>query len=118
MTLPVKKSKTIINFDYDFNQIYAFYCSRYKDMTIEEFKSLGMVETQIKLNSIPESEPLFTIIKSRTINIASIKDKEERKYWRELKHINKIPDIYISTSEIYDNLKSQVKEFNKIGQFN
>lgn len=113
-----KNNKTIITFAYDkdLEQIYAFYCSRYKDISFKDFMQLGMIETQMKLNSIPESEPLYIIIKSRTINIGAIKDKEERKYWRELRHINKIPDIYISTDEIYDNLKSQVKNVNKVNQ--
>lgn len=113
-----KTHKTILTFAYDkdLEQVYAFYCSRYKDISYKEFMQLGMIETQIKLNSIPESEPLYTIIKSRTINIGTIKDKEERKYWRELRHINKIPDLYISTEEIYDNLKSQIKDVNKANQ--
>ena len=63
----------------------------------------------MKIASIPESEPLFKIIKSRIIDISKIKDKEERKYWSELKKINKIPDIYLSNEEINDNLKKYVK---------
>lgn len=73
---------------------------------------MGYEEFSKKLKSIPESEPLFTIIKSRSINISKIKDKEERKYWRELKRINAIPDIYISNEELdqrlRDNLRSNV----------
>ena len=60
----------------------------------------------MKLGSIPESEPIYNIIKSRVINIASIKDKEERKYWRKQKKINKIPDIYLSNEELDMNLKN------------
>lgn len=62
----------------------------------------------MKLNSIPESEPLYKIIQSRTIDIAKIKDKEERKYWREQKRINKIPEIYLSNREIQDGLKESL----------
>lgn len=63
----------------------------------------------MKLNSIPESEPLHLIFKSRAINLAQIKDKEQRKYWRDLKRANKIPDIYLSPNEINERLKEQVK---------
>ena len=63
----------------------------------------------IKLSSIPESEPLYTIIKSRIINLSTIKNKEERKYWRNLKKANKIPQEYLSTKEIYQDLKEQSK---------
>lgn len=64
----------------------------------------------MKLNSIPESEPLYKIIKSRTIEINKIKDKEERKYWQELKKINKIPDIYKPLEEIHSLINKQLKE--------
>ena len=64
----------------------------------------------IKFNSVPESEPLHTILKSRTINLSKIKDKEERKYWSELKRLNKIPDEYISTQEIMLDLSKISKE--------
>lgn len=79
-------------------------------MDIDHFLKLGFTETMIKLGSIPESEPLYTIIKSRTINLAKIKDKNERKYWRDMKRVNKIPDIYLSDREIYQNLKLQIKQ--------
>ena len=69
-------------------------------MSLEEFLKLGYEEFSIKLRSIPESEPLHTIIKSRTIDLSKIKDKEERKYWRELKRINAIPDEYKSVEEL------------------
>lgn len=74
--------------------------------------NLGINEVRRKMKSIPESEPLFTIIKSRTINTAKIKDKNERKYWEELKRINRIPDIYISNQEIEINLKKKLGEKN------
>ena len=63
-----------------------------------------------KFQSIPESEPLFTILKSRTINVNQIKDKDERKYWNKLKRINAIPSDYLSTREIMLDLSNFVKE--------
>ena len=60
--------------------------------------------------SIPESEPLHTIIKSRAINIAKIKNKEERKYWQELKRINAIPDLYLPTQEIDKRLHEFIQK--------
>lgn len=73
---------------------------------------LGITEVRRKMKSIPESEPLFTIIKSRTINTAKIKDKNERKYWEEMKRINRIPDIYISNQELEVDLKKKLGEKN------
>ena len=66
----------------------------------------------MKLDSIPESEPIFNIIKSRVIKLSTIKDKEERRYWRKQKKINKIPDIYLSSDELDMNMKEM---FKKVG---
>ena len=52
-----------------------------------------------KFASIPEDEPIYKILKSRTINLAKIKDKEERRYWRELKMANQIPQDYMPITE-------------------
>lgn len=89
--------------------MYSFYCARYENINYKEFLNLGASEFNMKLSSIPESEPLHKIIKSRTINTGKIKDKEERKYWRELKRANKIPDIYLSNKELDDIINEKIK---------
>lgn len=111
-----KSNKTIFCFGYqeDLDQAYAFYCSRYENISYSQFLKLGIREIQRKLGSIPKTEPLYDIIKSRTINISKIKDKDEKKYWRELKRIHEIPQIFLSTKEIDAVLKSTIKN-NKIG---
>lgn len=111
-----KQNKTYFCFAYprDLEQAYAFYCARYKDIPYNEFLNLGITEFMMKLNSIPESEPLYTILKSRTINIASIKDKEEKKYWNKLKKINAIPSEYLSTQEIMLDLTKFTQERKKL----
>lgn len=110
-------NKTIFCLAYqeDLDQAYSFYCARYENISYDEFLQLGYFEFKKKLGSIPKNEPLYDIIKSRTINLANIKDKEERKYWRELKRINAIPQIYISTDEIYAELKGRLKETSQLG---
>lgn len=75
---------------------------------------MGITEFMMKLGSIPESEPIYNIIKSRVINIALIKDKEERKYWRKQKKINKIPDIYLSNDELDMNMKEMLKKVGSV----
>ena len=62
------------------------------------------------MNSIPESEPLYKILKSRAINPGKIKDKEERKYWQELKRINEIPQIYLPIEEIDKRLHDFISQ--------
>ena len=110
-------NKAIFCFAYqeDLDQAYAFYCSRYENISYREFLNLGFFEFKKKIGSIPKSEPLYDIIKSRTIELGKIKDKEERKYWRELKRINKIPQIFISTDEIFRELKGRMKETKQVG---
>lgn len=106
--------KTIICFAYskDLIQVYDFYCARYQNISYNEFLKLGINEVMMKMESIPENEPLYTILKSRVINLAKIKDKNERKHWRELKEINKIPDIYLPNEELDINMN------NKLGGLN
>ena len=74
-----KQSGMAICYGYpsDLEQMYAFYCARYENISYDEFLKLGINQFRMKLNSIPKDEPLYEIIKSRTINIAKIKDKEE-----------------------------------------
>ena len=99
----------------DLDQAYAFYCSRYQNITWEEFLNLGFFEFKKKLSSIPKSEPLYDIIKSRTIDLSKIKNKEEKKYWKELKRINQIPQIFIRTEDIYKDLKYKMKDNKYLG---
>ena len=84
-------------------------------MKFSEFLKIGISEFQKKLASIPETEPLYNIIKSRTIKIGEIKDKEERKYWQKMKRNNRIPNVYLSNKEIYENLKESSQ---KLGGLN
>jgi hypothetical protein len=112
---PIEKQKeTIICFAYDKDliQIYDFYCARYKNISYKEFLDLGINEIMMKLESIPETEPLYTILKSRVVNLAKIKDKNERKHWRELKKVNKIPDIYLRDEELDIKLNQKLGGIN------
>lgn len=79
-------------------------------MTFKEFLSLGITDFTRKFKSIPESEPLYTILKSRTIDTSKLKDKEERNYWNKLKRVNAIPSEYLSASEIMLDLANFTKE--------
>lgn len=94
----------------DIEEAYAFYCARYKDISYDEFLNTGLNEFQMKISSIPETEPLYKTMQSRVINTANIKDKNEKKYWQKLKQENRIPDIYLPTEYINNRIKSQIKE--------
>lgn len=71
---------------------------------------MGYEEFSVKLSSIPSSEPFYEVVKSRVINLDEIKDKSEKKYWRKLKEVNRIPDIYKSNQEILENLSKSVRQ--------
>lgn len=105
-----KTRETILCYGYpeDLIQVYDFYCARYENIRYKDFLDLGISEIQMKIASIPESEPLYNILKSRIINPAKIKNKEERNHWRELKEKNKIPDIYKPSQELDYNLQTKL----------
>jgi len=86
-------------------------------MTYNELLEMGYEEFSMKLSSIPNNEPLYEVIKSRVIKLSEIKDKEERRYWRNLKKVNAIPDIYKSNKDIYKELASQVNR-NEVLKWN
>lgn len=71
---------------------------------------LGVSDFMRKFASIPESEPLYKILKSRTIDLNKIKDKHEKKYWSELKRINSIPEEYLPIDEILSDLERNVQK--------
>lgn len=106
---------TFLCLPYDIDNIYAFWCARYTDISYEDFMKIKKSEFNRKIGSIPKNEPLYEIIQSRVINLGKIKNKEEKKYWEELKRIHRIPDIYLSSQELESNLKKIVKGENKNG---
>lgn len=108
----MRYSKTTFCFGYpsDMDHAYAFYCARYENITFQEFRELPLTDFLRKFHSIPESEPLFTVIKSRTIDVSKIKDKEEKKYWSKLKKLNEIPAEYLSVDEIMTELSKFARE--------
>jgi predicted RNA-binding protein with PUA domain len=100
----------ILCIPYDIEQIFAFFCSRYGNITYKELLNMGYEEFVAKINSLPKSEPLYEILKSRIIDISKIKDKEEKKYWLELKRINKIPDEYKTIEEVHREIKNMARK--------
>ena len=100
----------LICLPHDIKAIYPFWCRNYGNIKFDDLLTLGYEEFSMKLNSIPKDEPLYEIIKSRAINVDTIKDKEQKKYWRELQHNNRIPDIYIPTNTIRNELKKEISK--------
>lgn len=94
------KTSFCLAYNSDIEQAYAFYCARYENINFSKFLELPLSEFNKKISSIPEGEPLYTIMKSRAINLSKIKDKNERKYWEQLKRDNKIPYAYYNNNSI------------------
>lgn len=99
-------------YEEDLDQLYSFYCARYEKIKFDDFLKLGYEEFKKLLKSIPETEPLYKVIKSRTIDLNKIKNKEERDYWRDLKKVNAIPDEYKSEQELDYQLRQSMKGIN------
>lgn len=68
-----------------------------------------MTEFNRKISNIPENEPLYNRIKSRVMRINEIKDKDMRKFWQEQRQTYKIPQIYLSSEELDQKLKEELK---------
>ena len=125
MILPVAKitnnykrpiNKKIFCFAYqdDLDQAYAFYCSRYENISWESFMNLGFFEFKKKLGSIPKDEPLYDIIKSRTIELGKIKDKEERKYIGFAQYYKYDLQAAIYQEVVFQKTNMQILPYNRL----
>ena len=85
-----KASKAVYSFEHDSEYIYSSFLSQYNiDLTIEnmhwwKFKALF---------SSLDSECMFSkVVQYRSINLNSVKDKEQKKFYRKMKRLYALPD--------------------------
>lgn len=85
-----KNSKRVYDFEYDAELIYAAFLQQYKidlskaDLHWWQFKSL--------FDSLTNDTNFIKIVGYRGLNLADIKDKEQKKFYREMKELYALPD--------------------------
>ena len=85
-----KNNKRAYDFEYDAEFIYAAFLQQYKidlnkaDLHWWQFKSL--------FDCLTDETNFIKIVGYRSINLKDIKDKEQKKFYREMKELYKLPD--------------------------
>ncbi len=82
--------KSTFDFDYDADLIYSAFLQQYKidlteaDMHWWKFKSL--------FESLSEDTQFIKVVQFRCTDTSKIKDKEQKRYYRKMKALHKLPD--------------------------
>ncbi len=83
-------SKRIYDFEADAELIYSAFLQQYRiDLTTE---NLHWHKFKALFNSLSEDTQFIKIVQFRTIKLSEIKDKEQRKYYKKMKELYRLPD--------------------------
>lgn len=84
-------AKPIYSFEFDADYIYAAFLTQYKidlqtaDLHWWQFKSL--------FKSLDDNNKICKIMEYRAIDLSQIKDKEQKKFYRKMKALYRLPDL-------------------------
>ena len=85
-----KNQKRVYDFDYDAELIYSAFLQQYKiDLTTAE---LHWWQFKALLDCLTDETNFIKVVGYRSINLSEIKNKEQKKFYREMKELHKLPD--------------------------
>lgn len=83
-------AKKVFDFDFDGDLIYAAFLQQYKiDLCLHE---LHWCQFKALFNCLAEETQFVKVMQYRSINLAEIKDKKQRKFYRKMKQAYRLPD--------------------------
>lgn len=86
-----EKKRQIYSFEFDADYIYAAFLTQYKidlqtaDLHWWQFKSL--------FKSLDNNNKICKIMEYRAVDLSQIKDKEQKKFYRKMKALYRLPDL-------------------------
>ncbi len=86
-----RREKNIYSFEYDAEYIYSAFLSQYK-VDLQDIEYLHWWKFKAMFKGLSESNKIVEIMKYRSIDLNSIKDKEERKFYKKMKDTYKLPE--------------------------
>lgn len=104
-----KKAKRIIDYELDSGLIYAAFMAQYRIDLTEE--SLHWWRFRALFDGLNESHQIVKIMGYRAADVASIKDPDRRKHYREMQNRYKLPDIRTPEEIERDNIRNLEKFF-------
>ncbi|GAE00959.1 protein gp15 [Clostridium botulinum B str. Osaka05] len=99
------KSKQIYNFEYDDDYIYSAFLDQY-GIDLQDIEYLHWWKFKAMFKSLKEGNEIVKIMGYRSMDLSKIKDKEEKKYYRKMQELYKIP--------IDKDEKDKLEEINNI----
>lgn len=85
-------NKQIYSYEFDDEYIYSAFRDQY-GINLQTIKYLHWWEFKALFQGLKEDNLIVKIMGYRSINLASIKDKEEKKYYKKLKKLYALPDM-------------------------
>lgn len=88
----VQKEIKIYDYEYDDEYIYSAFLQQY-GIDLQDIKYLHWWKFKAMFNSLTDDTKIVEIMGYRAIDLNSIKDKEEKKRYKRLKNIYRLPDM-------------------------
>lgn len=86
-----KSSNEILyDFEYDDEYIYSAFLKEY-NIDLQDIEYLHWWKFKALFNSLSKNNKIVEIMGYRAVNLADIKDKEQKKYYKEMKKLYSIP---------------------------
>lgn len=86
------EARQIYSYEFDDEYIYSAFRDQY-GINLQTIKYLHWWEFKALFQGLKEDNLIVKIMGYRSINLASIKDKEEKKYYKKLKKLYALPDM-------------------------
>lgn len=83
-------NKQIYSYEYDAELIYSAFMSQY-GIDLQDIKYLHWFKFKALFKGLKEDNEICKAMKYRSMDLNTIKDKEERKYYKKMKELYKIP---------------------------
>ena len=98
-------SKKVFDFEVDANYIYSAFMSQY-NIDLQDIEQLHWWKFKARLEGLKEDNKLSKIIEYRSVDLSKIKDKEQRKFYKDMQK------QYSLNKESKEDLKL-LEEWNK-----
>lgn len=84
-------NKRILDYEEDADYIYSAFMSQYK-IDLQDIEFLHWWKFQSLFNGLNNDNKICEIMKYRSIDLSKIKDKEERKFYRDMQELYKLDE--------------------------
>lgn len=95
------KNKQIYSYEFDDDKIYSAFMQQYK-MDLQDIQYLHWWKFKALFNGLAENTQFVKIMGYRAVDISKIKNKKEKKRYKELQRLYALPDMRTEEEKEYD----------------